>query len=270
VIHFSLVFHVAAVLSQYSDENDLMYKVNVLGTRNVVIVCLERGVKKLIHTSTISTFAGMVSQVNITEESEYLAIESYHGYHYSKILAEYEVKLGIKKGLWATIMNPSAIIGKYDTNGYARIAFLLRNKEMPGSGNARLSYGRAKEIADAHIVATEKGRLGENYILGNDYFYFKEIVDEIGKNIGDETYYIIIVPHFLGRLLGEIEGLISKLFNIKMPLSPEEVDVAFLDSATTSKKSIKELNFVNVPMQECVKESMKWLIDTKKIEVRNK
>jgi len=261
-------YHVAAILSTNSMDNDKMYQSNVIGTRNVVNACIKKKVDKLVHTSTTGVFHGNSHQFNITEESDY-QFNTYNGYVHTKLLAELEVKLGIKKGLWAVFINPGAIIGKYDTTGFARLGPLLQKGEIPGTGNATLSYGRASEVADAHIVGAEKGRLGENYITAKRTFGFKNIIDVTGKLIGIDTSRIFILPTIVGKILGEANELVGHLFNIRMELTPQAVDITLVNGVCISNKAIDQLNFDNsVSMEDSIKENIDWLVKSKRLVIK--
>jgi len=264
-----VVFHVAAKMSTWSPDNDNMYYVNVLGTKNVVNACLEKKVGKLVHTSTNGVFISNLRTVSVNEDSEYSARYTYHGYTFTKYCAEMEVKLGIKRGLWATVLNPASIFGKYDQTGFARVATLLLAGEIPGAGNSSISHNRAKEIAQAHIAAAHKGKLGENYILGGGHDTFRALIDEYGKNIRYDTSHIFDLPLIVGRIIGEVQEIIGKILNKQMPLTPEIIDISFQHFRCNSSKAERELGYVsNVPLAVSIKESSDWLIKTGKIKIK--
>jgi len=141
--------------------------------------------------------------------------------------------------------------------------------EIPGAGNSSISHNRAKEIAQAHIAAAHKGKLGENYILGGGHDTFRALIDEYGKNIRYDTSHIFDLPLIVGRIIGEVQEIIGKILNKQMPLTPEIIDISFQHFRCNSSKAERELGYVsNVPLAVSIKESSDWLIKTGKIKIK--
>jgi len=235
----------------------------------LLMLVYRKKVAKVVHTSTIGVYTGNDNVFNVTEDSKYSAEENFMAYVYTKLLGEYEIKLGIKKGLWATIVNPASIIGKYDITGFARVAFMLQNRELPGVGSSLLMHNRVNEIAQGHITAASLGRLGENYILAGPSNTFKDLVDEFGKHIGVDTSSIIIIPYSLMKVLAEVEGYYGDIVGKEQPLSPEVLQVADIKISGTSAKAVKEFGYKdNIPLSVSIKESIDWLIKTKRFVIK--
>ena len=107
------VMHLAAVISIRGDPDGRVMRTNVEGARNVVDACLARGVAKLVHFSSIHAFK-IGQSVEFVDESHPPADESSFRYDQSKALGEKEILAGVKKGLDATILNPTGVIGPFD------------------------------------------------------------------------------------------------------------------------------------------------------------
>src|SRR5205823_14836825 len=118
-----VVFHVAGNTNLWSRRNAQQTRENVEGTRNVVEAALARRAKKLVLTSSIAAHGEQSGE--LTEATKSTAARSWINYQRSKWLAEEEARKGIRAGLPAVILNPGAIIGRYDTGGWARLFFLL-------------------------------------------------------------------------------------------------------------------------------------------------
>jgi len=261
-----VVFHVAAKMSVYAPDNNNMYKVNVLGTRNVVNSCIQKGVSKLVHTSTIGVYCGSKDCFNVTEDYPKNAVHHFSGYTYSKYFAELEVKKGIEKGLWATFTNPGAIIGKYDSSGFIRVAYNIKNGELPGVGSSVVPHGNVVEIAIGHIRAAEKAKLGENYIMVGPSFTFKGLVDEFGKNINVDTSKIFHLPYAVGKIVGELYGYASKLLGKELPITPENIEIVFQKSSASSAKAVRELGYNDkITVSASVKQAVDYLKQNNKI-----
>lgn len=178
----AVMFHVAALVMPWFGANNQMYDVNVLGTRNIVNVCLEKNVQKLVHTSSDAVFRGphrLLQDVMVTELVPHFGLFNWQGYDNTKALAELEVLAGIEDGQWATILNPAGILGKYDINGFARVGRMLKRNELPAIPNCTYSMASAYEISLAHIAAAERGRLGRNYLLCGPTISYSDLINVV-------------------------------------------------------------------------------------------
>ena len=131
------VFHTAAMTSIWSRYNDLQTRVNVTGTRNLARVALAKGAKRLVHTSTWNTFG--TGQAAISEETPQTGGLSWVNYVRTKYLAEEEIRATIQDGLFAVILNPGHLLGRYDQHNWAR---MIRMATVPVgiSSSAAISW----------------------------------------------------------------------------------------------------------------------------------
>jgi nucleoside-diphosphate-sugar epimerase len=150
-----VVFHVAAGLGMWVHQRESNYQTNVLGTRNVVDVALQKNAGKLVHTSTIAVFLPAANDSLVDETFTHTGRNHWASYPSTKELAEDEVRAGIADGLWATILNPAAIFGstatpafggffflrsahptltagKYDTTSFGQFVRLVKDQKIPG------------------------------------------------------------------------------------------------------------------------------------------
>src|SRR2546421_1654950 len=154
-----VVFHVAGNTNLWSRRNAQQTAENVEGTRNVVETALARGAKKLVLTSSIAAYGEQTGE--LTEARKSRAKRSWINYQRTKWLAEEEVRKGIRAGLAATILNPGAIIGRYDTGGWARLFYLVAQDRLPGALPGEVSAAHVGEVLKAHIAAAGRGEIGQ-------------------------------------------------------------------------------------------------------------
>ena len=152
-----VVFHVAGNTNMWSRRNVAQTRENVEGTRNVVVAARARGAKKLVFTSSIAAYGQQTGELTETTKSN--AEKSWINYQRTKWLAEEEVLSGIRGDFPATILNPGAIIGPYDTSGWARLFHLVAENRLPGVPPGELSAAHVREVAKAHVAAAEAGAL---------------------------------------------------------------------------------------------------------------
>lgn len=250
------VFHVAGDTSLWSSQNAAQDRVNVDGTRNVVGAALEKRARRFVHTSSISAYG--LQRGRIDESAEQLGRVSPVNYQRSKFLAEEAVRAGMARGLQAVILNPAAIIGRYDTRNYARLVTLVAASKLPGVPPGSLSFCHAREVARAHIAAATRGRAGENYLLGGTDARFLELVREIGAALG-RPVPSRATPAWLLRSLGALGALRSALTGRPPTLTPESARMVSRDVFCNCDKAARELGFRPVPLAEMVADCVGWL-----------
>ena len=174
-----VVFHTAAVTSLWSRQRAVQREVNVTGTHNVVDACLQREVRKLVHTSTWNTYGlGHAAISEATQQSGGLSAISYVQ---TKYLAEEEVRRGVEQGLDAVIINPCHIMGRYDTHNWGRMFKMVAQGRLPGIPPVRGSFCHAEAVALAQLAAVDRGRQGQNYLLPGVEASFAEIIAIIAE-----------------------------------------------------------------------------------------
>lgn len=250
------VFHLAGDTSLWSRRNERQTRINVEGTRNMVEAALARGARRFVHTSSISVY-GLQTGV-IDERAEQLGRVSPVNYQRSKFLAEEEVRKGIARGLDAVILNPAAIMGPYDTVNWVRMIRMVIAGKLPGVPPGQMTFCHVEEVARAHVTAVDKGRTGENYILGGTYESLAELVLIIGEVAG-RPVPARVTPAWLLRALGRAGGWISLVTGREPRLTPESARMATRRLNCDSSKAEHELGFRRVPLRRMVEDSYAWL-----------
>ncbi len=259
------VFHVAASLNQWSRRNELQYIINVEGTRNVVGAALEAGAKRFIHTSSISAYG--LQPGRITESAEQLGRVSWINYQRTKYLAEEEVRAGLKRGLDAVILNPCNIIGAYDTTGWARIIRLIDQGKLPGAPPGAASFCDVGEVALAHVAAVDRGRTGENYLLGGVDTSYLEMIGTIGRLLGKDVP-ARPKPAWLLYLAARIGGFGAVFTGREPRITREMAGLVTRNLFADCAKAEAELGYASVPLDRMLAGSIAWLRSEGLIEAR--
>lgn len=166
-------FHLAASYHLWLPDYAPMYAANVDGTRNVLMAAAQAGCSRIVYTSTVGCI-GLPAEANgqtLPTNEDTPVSEAQMGNHYkrSKWLAERVALELATRGLPVVIVNPSAPVGPRDVKptptGQVILDFL--NRQMPAYMDTGLNWSHVRDIAVGHILAAEKGRIGERYILGN-------------------------------------------------------------------------------------------------------
>jgi nucleoside-diphosphate-sugar epimerase len=252
-----VVFHVAADVSFWSRHNERQLRTNVEGTRHAVAAALKRGVKKFVHTSTTGVYGFPAGPFD--ETAPHLGRHSWFGYMRTKALAEEEVRRGIDRGLDAVLLNPANIVGAFDLNNWARLIRLAAAGKLPRVPPGRASFCHAAEVARAHVAAFERGRTGENYILGGPEASYAEVVRVIGELLG-KAVMVRTVPAVVMRVAGRVMDWTSRLTGKEPLLTPESA--AFLSATILcrSDKAARELNYRTLPLREMLEDTYRWLL----------
>jgi dihydroflavonol-4-reductase len=242
-----------------------MYAANVEGTRNVLEAAAEADCSRIVYTSTVGCI-GLPCAVNgvltATDESTPVA-ETQMSNHYkiSKWRAEVVARELTAKGLPIVIVNPSAPIGPRDVKptptGRVIVDFL--NRAMPAYLDTGLNWVHVRDVAVGHILAAERGRIGERYILGHaeGNWTMKEalgILAEITKLSAPR----FLVPYAVAWMAAHVDETVSK-FTGKPPKAPlGGVRMAKYKMFFNPSKAIRELGLPQTPPKQALADAVEW------------
>ena len=252
------VLHVAGDTNTWKLKNDEQTKNNVDGTKNMVEVAIAKGAKKFIHTSTTSAWGRITGEVD--ENTPQHGLDSWINYEYSECAGEIEALKGLESGLDVVVMNPGGIIGPYDTSTWGRLFFMLRDNKLLSIPTGEMNFAHAHEVARAHIIAIDKGRRGERYILGGVHSSFEELIKEIGILLKKKIMPLRSIKS-ISYLVAYILQGISYVTKKEPIYSPEGIAITHYSTINfKSDKAINELGFKMIPVKESVKDCYNWLL----------
>lgn len=250
------VFHVAASTSMWSRNAAELERVNVGGTRNVVEAALERGARRLVHTSSVAAYGFHPGR--IAEDTPQLGADSWIGYFRTKALAEREVRAGLERGLDAVILNPVHVLGRHDRGNWSRLVVMTAQGRLPGIPPGSGSFCHGAEVARAHLAAAERGRRGANYLLGGVDATFLDLVRTIGEVVGRRVP-ARVAPAALLRAVGRASQRWSYVSRREPEMTPEGVAVACAHIHADSSLAASELGYCAVPLRTIVEDCVAWL-----------
>ena len=252
------VFHVAANTNFWSRHNTRQTRDNVDGTRNVVGAALERGARRFIHTSSIAAYG--LHDGPIDEETPQAGPSSWINYLRTKGLAEVEVRRGIERGLDAVIINPSNIIGPYDLHSWSTMIYLADAGRLKGAPPGSGSFCHVREVVQAHLAAVDRGRTGENYLLGGtetSYFEMVRIIAELtGCRVPTKP-----TPAWLLHLLARLSTWSYPITRKRPHLTPESATVMCRDMICRTDKAVRELSYRPVPLRTMLEDCHRWMAE---------
>ncbi len=258
-------FHVAASYHLWLRDYGPMYAANVEGTRNVIEAAFTAGCSRIVYTSTVGCIGlpkMVAGQITPTDESAPVS-ETQMSNHYkrSKWQAE-QVALGCaQKGMPVVIVNPSAPVGPRDVKptptGKVIVDFL--NRAMPAYLDTGLNWVHVRDVAAGHILAAEKGRIGERYILGNadgnwtmaEAFAALEEITGVGAPRFEIPYALALAAAYVAETISH--------FTAKPPKAPlAGVRMAKYKMFFNPSKAIRELGLPQTPPKEALAEAVQW------------
>ena len=187
-----IVFHLAAMISIDGQKNKLL-EVNVEGTKNLINVIKENGVRRLIHFSSIHALSHFPLDEPM-DESRPLVMEGPTWYEITKSKAEKIVLDASKNGLDAVVINPTAVIGPNDFKPSLVGTVLIRlyNKSLPALVPGGYNWVDVRDIVRGVISAMDKGRKGERYILGGKWISVLDLAATLEKVTGKKVIKFMI------------------------------------------------------------------------------
>ncbi len=252
-----IVFHMAGKIAVDKDKDGSVRRVNVLGTKNVVEAALLSKVRRLIYVSSIHTLKQQPEE--LLDETRAL-VEEGLDHDMAKSDAEKEVLKGVERGLDSIILNPTAAIGPYDFNpsllGKALIA--LCNKKIPTLVEGGFDWVDVRDIAKAAIMAVEKGRSGDRYIISGTWTSTRELAMLIEKVTGHPMPRFTS-PNWLARIGLPIAKAYSLISNSPLPYTNEVLQVLMrCNRNISSLKAKEELGVYPRPLAQTIKDTFSW------------
>jgi len=251
-----LVFHVAAVSDYWRTPPETIYRVNVEGTRNLVAAALAAEVQRLVYTSSIGALGVPPEGRLLDEEATFNLPPRRFPYGHSKHLAEGVVREAIAQGLDGVIVNPAAVIGPRDVHWIG--GSLLREVQRgtgwfapPGGG----CWAAATDVGLGHVLAAERGRTGERYLLGGENLTHRETVEIVAEVVGGRRP-LITLPHFLMGPLAVAAGIAGR--SLHLPFSAEQVWLSARQIYCDSGKAVRELGYPQTTFRTAVEEAYTW------------
>ena len=258
-------FHVAASYQLWMRDYRPMYQANVTGTRNVLEAADQAGCSRIVYTSTVGCI-GLPKRVDgkftPTDETD-LATEAQMTNHYkrSKFQAEQVALELAQKGLPIVIVNPTAPIGPRDVKptptGQVIVDFL--NRKLPAYLDTGLNWVHVRDVAIGHILAAEKGRLGERYILGHAEanWTMQEMLLTLQAITGIPAPRMK-VPHWVALAAAHVDESISS-FTGKPPKAPlAGVRMAKYKMWFNPGKAINQLGLPQSPPKQALADAVAW------------
>jgi dihydroflavonol-4-reductase len=256
-----VVFHVAADYRLWSKDPAEMYRSNVDGTRNILLASKAAGVERFVYTSTVGCIG--VPPGGIGDERQPVSLQGMAGpYKRSKYLAEQVALEFAAEGFPVVIVNPTAPMGDHDfkptPTGQIVLDFL--NGAMPAYIDTGLNVVNVRDVAMGHLLACEKGKVGERYILGSENLTLGQILKELARITGMRAPTVKL-PYFAAYTAGMITTAWAHLTGLPPRVPLEAVRMAKTKMWVSHEKAARELGYSPSPAECALKDAATWFED---------
>jgi dihydroflavonol-4-reductase len=256
------VYHLASELSIMPGPNKNLREVNLAGTDNVIKACFECGIKRLIYTSSIHAFKEVKNVSNIDESLPFDPSSPMGEYNRTKAMASIAVKKAVTEGLNAVIVCPTAIIGPYDFRisnmGTLFIDYCSKRQKIIIDG--AYDFVDVRDVAVGHILAAEKGKTGETYILSGQRLTIPELMSILEDLTGIPAPKHKL-PQWLAYAVAFVTPVYYKLSGNKPTFTTYSLRTVKSNSFISHKKASEELGFSPRPIRETIEDNLKWFKD---------
>lgn len=257
------LFHVAADYRLWIPDPDRMYRTNVDGTRSLMQLAQQAGVRKIVYTSSVATLGIHADRSPATEDSP-VSIEDMIGhYKRSKFLAEQEVRKLVRENhLPATIVNPSTPIGPRDIKPTptGRIIVDCINGKIPAYVDTGLNIAHVDDVARGHLLALEHGKIGERYILGGEDMSLKSILATICE-LGNRPAPKINLPHHLVLPIAWCIERWSAISGSEPLATVDGIRMARKHMFFSSNKARQQLGYEYRPARQAIADALDWFVE---------
>jgi farnesol dehydrogenase len=267
------VYHLAAYARNWSFDENQYYKVNVAGAINVFEAALKNRVQKIVFTSSCVTLGP--SQDKVLTEKDWKPRENFFTeYEKSKYLAELEALKFVQKGLNLVMVNPTRVYGPgllTEANSVTRIAQQYLEGKFPlilNRGKEVGNYAFVEDVVIGHILAMEKGKTGERYLLGGENISLKNLFFSLNE-LTQTKHIQINIPPKVARFVAWLEEKIANLFRKYPMISRDWVDTFLQNWIYSSEKAEKELGYKYLPLKQGLKITCDWILNQKTVSNKN-
>jgi dihydroflavonol-4-reductase len=256
------LFHVAADYRLWVRHPEDMDRINVEGTRHLFEAAADAHVERIVYTSSVAAVGRpeVNGQLGVGNETLDPSPQQLVGaYKRSKFASDQLAREFARKGLPVVIVNPSAPIGSHDIKptptGKMIVDFL--NGRMPGYVDTGMNFIDVEDVAEGHLLAYEKGKIGERYILGNKNLTLQGFLQLVAR-ISERPAPRIRIPYAVAWLAGAVSTGISTITRQEPAIPLDGVRMAHAPMYYDASKAVRELGLPQTPIETAIEKAVRW------------
>jgi dihydroflavonol-4-reductase len=255
-----VVYHAAGHVSISMGEWQHLQEVNILGTGNVVESCLQCGVRRLIHFSSIEALAWEPLSTPVDESRPLVESRRHPPYARSKAAAEKKVRHALARGLDAVILYPTAILGPHDFRlGFsnAGLAKMYRGK-LRALVDGGFDWVDVRDVAQGALQATARAPSGGRYILSGHWASLRQLA-ALAEEINGVKAPRLVFPMWLARMGAPFAAALARLVGKRPLYTPAALKPLCGNHHMSHARATRELEYHPRPLKETVVDTLQWL-----------
>jgi dihydroflavonol-4-reductase len=253
-----VAFHVAADYRLWTRDSGAMFRSNVEGTRNLLAAAERAGLNRVVYTSTVGCIG--ISAGGIGDETTPVSVKDMAGpYKRSKFLAEQVALEFAAGGLDVVAVNPTAPVGDHDfkPTPTGKMIVDFARGAMPGFVDTGLNVVDVRDVAQGHLLALERGRKGERYILGSENLTLEQIFSKLARILGRPAPKLR-VPYAIAYAYGAVSTAWAGITG-QEPLAPlDGVRMSKKKMWVSHEKAARELGYSPGPAEVALGRAVEW------------
>jgi 3beta-hydroxysteroid-4beta-carboxylate 3-dehydrogenase (decarboxylating) len=258
----NFIYHCAGRVSMDDANSAAIYRANTLVTREVLRAALRHHTERIVVASSLST-VGLRADGPSNEDDPFDPLEHHLPYAYAKVAVEHECLKAFADGLPVVIANPSGIIGPYDFGPSLLGQILIRfaERRLYASTVGGFACVAARDVAQGFVLAMEKGRPGQRYILDSGYLSFDELMDIFSQVTGQPKPRLRISPALLSPI-ATINDVVARVLGSKAKRTFTVGAIQFIrqQQRVDISKAERELGFKPTSLTAAVREAYEWFV----------
>jgi len=253
-------FHLAGVVSISSLDIELVRTVNVDGTRNVVQAARQAGVRRLVYTSSVHALTEPGTGGVLTEEAGYDPARAPGDYGKAKAAASRIVLDAVRDGMDAVIVNPVYVLGPHDyrLSEIGEVIALFSRFPVPAGVDGCYDFIDVRDVAVGHVLAAERGRTGESYLLSGSRMTVRELMRILAEQAGRRPPRLFL-PLRVAAGIAAFAPVFEKVTRRRALLTPYAVHTLAVDFEIRDRKAREELGHAPRPVEQSLRDAWTWM-----------
>ena len=257
------IYHLAAYASVWAKEKDKFYNLNYTASLEIIELAIKHNVKKVVITSTAGVF-GPSKNTDEVDENTLRYVDYFSQYEETKDRADKEILEKCAQKIDVCIVCPSRVYGPgelSESNAVTKIIKMYARgkfRTIPGNGNSIGNYVFIDDVVKGMILAMEKGKTGERYLLGGENISFKRLFATLSKLCG-KKYWMIKIPARLIVGMAQLMLFIANVFNTRPLITPNWARKYLFNWLVSSNKAKVHLGYAPISFEEGAGRTLEWL-----------
>lgn len=255
----TIVIHTAGIVDISEKVSQAMYEVNVGGTRNMVELCKEHGVHRLVYVSSVHAIPEKNKLQVLEEVDHFSADQVVGGYAKTKAEATQIVLDAVREGLDAVVAHPSGILGPFDSsrNHLVQMVSDYICGRLPACVSGGYDFVDVRDVAAGCIAAAQKGKTGECYILSNRHYEVKEVLRMVKDVEGGRR--LPVLPMWMVKAAAPVMGLIAKRKKTRPLYTAYSLYTLHSNDRFSHDKATRELNYHPRDLYQTIRDTVLWM-----------